>query len=196
MSPHPCGTPRSVGWLLLALGCQATTTRPPFAPLPEAAVTRLHLPIGRATRILADSLGADSVPIRRVEERDGYFESRWYSVPEFTVGRGPPLGSGMVRVRGWVDPGPVSGADTVSIITVEAAYRAFEDPSRDDRELERHVEASHVAWQRIQAVLKVLVTTFGDPEEPAADSAAARPPAGPPVRPDTTGLSARPPARL
>jgi hypothetical protein len=96
--------------LILATGlavaaCQPNTSRPGFAPLPEAAATEVRLPVRDATRYLADALRADSIPIRRVMLRDGYLESNWfYSKSKRTVRYRRPLGPEIVRVRAWADP--------------------------------------------------------------------------------------------
>jgi hypothetical protein len=42
-------------------GCQPSTTRPVFAPVPEAATTEIRLSFLDATRRLAEELRADSL---------------------------------------------------------------------------------------------------------------------------------------
>jgi hypothetical protein len=173
-----------------ALGCQASTTRPPFGPYPEAA----HGEIGfgnpdrlatvvRATRALADALLADSIPITRVEEQDGYLETRWFDARTLQPTAREPLGPDIVRVRGWVTPAkPGFGG-----IEVETVYRPLVDPSLPSRELESPVPNDHPVGLRVAEVVRRLVERYGEPPEPPAG--AARPqvraaPGPPPV--DTT----------
>ena len=48
------------------LGCQPATTRPSFTPLPEADVVEVRLAPQEATKLLAERLRSDSVPIGRL----------------------------------------------------------------------------------------------------------------------------------
>ena len=94
-----------VAALLAAAACQPNTSRPPFAPLLEAAGTEVRLPVKDATRYLADALRNDSIPIRRVVPRDGYLESPWFNSNSKRPIKGHrPLGLDVVRVRAWADP--------------------------------------------------------------------------------------------
>jgi hypothetical protein len=136
-------------------GCQASTTRPGFLPHPDASVAEVHLTVPEATRLLAEVLRADSVPIARVEERDGFVESEWFAFPGFQAVRGRQLGPATDKIRAWVDPGR-PGPPPTSIITVEVIYRLYVDPARDPREAERHVGESHTVRQRVLAVLEKL----------------------------------------
>jgi hypothetical protein len=154
--------------VVLAAGCQASTTRPGFRPTPGATETQVHLEVPEATRVLADSLRADSIPVIRVEERDGLVESSWFQVPGYQPYRGRPLGPSVVLVRAWVDVGKAGH----SVYSVETVYRVMADPSRPDRELEAPVAEDHPASIKVQAVVRRLLRRFGDPDDIKADSAA------------------------
>src|SRR6476661_9791689 len=62
----------------LALGCFLTTTRPGFDPLLGAPTAELRMPAADATERLAEALRNDSIPVARVEARDGYLETAWF----------------------------------------------------------------------------------------------------------------------
>jgi hypothetical protein len=127
--------------------------------------------LAEATRVLADSLQADSIPMKRVVEIDGMIESNWFNVPGYTVASGRHLGPGVVRVRGWVDPGKAG----YSVYTIEAVYRVYADPSREERELEQAVAETHPARVKVTKLLDRLVQLYGDPTERKADSTAKAP---------------------
>jgi hypothetical protein len=156
----------------LFLGCQTTTTRPGFNPLPGAPTAEVRLLQARATQILADALRADSIPLRRVEERDGIIESDWFEVPGYQVTRERPLGPGIVMVRGWIDVGKAGH----SVYVIETVYRVYADPSRPARELEEPVALNHPARVKVAKVLEELVKQYGEPP----------PPPPPPVAPPDT----------
>ena len=154
--------------VLLAAGCQASTTRPTFGPTPGAASAQVRLEVPEATRILADSLQADSIPVIRVVERDGLVESAWFEVPGYQRVRGRPLGPSVVQVRAWVDVGKAGH----SVYTVETVYRVMADPSRPDRELEAPVEEDHPASAKVRETVRQLLYRFGEADDIKADSAA------------------------
>ena len=58
--------------------CQPGTSRPPFPPVPQAAITEVRLSAREATRLLADALRADSIPANRVDLRDTWLETGWF----------------------------------------------------------------------------------------------------------------------
>lgn len=162
----------------LLVGCQASTRRPTFAPLPEASSVEVRLEVPQATRLFAEGLRGDSFPVRKVEERDGYLETEWFAFPGWQPVKGRLLGPPWDKVRAWIDP----GRPQHSVITVEVAYRLFADPSRDPRELERHVGETHTVRGRAIAVMQRLVERYGG--DTASAASPAKPPA--PVKPDTT----------
>lgn len=180
----------AVGWAVVALlGCNPVTTRPPFMPLPSAAVAELELPVAAAVEVIVNALRADSIPVTVVQSRDGYLETGWFAAADGTPTSARPLGVEVVRVRGWVTPGRAGHTD----IQVEATYRPLADPSRPARDLERIVPADHPVARRLEAAMARLVTEFGHPEQlapraapasPAVPDTAARKPAV--VPPDTT----------
>ena len=159
----------SWGLLAAAAACQPNTTRPSFLPVPEAAGTEVRLPVREATQRLAEALKADSIPVRKVQIRDGYLETGWFA----TAGRRPmaprqAIGPGVVRVRAWADPARPGSSQ----LTVETIYRPLRDPSLPDRELEREVRPDHPVAIKVVAVLQGLVQRYGGPapeqEQPAA----------------------------
>jgi len=158
-----------------AAACQPSTTRPNFAPYPEAAATEIRLTIPDATRRLADALAQDSIPLARVEQRDGYLESRWFVSGTGQPVHHRPIGADAVRVRAWVDPArPYS-----STMIVETVYRPMADPSRSGRELERPVPDDHPIAAKVRATLDSLVKKYGGAPEGTI-------PATPPVTPGAT----------
>ena len=150
---------RWLGVLAVAIlsACQASTTRPGFVPMPEEQSYEVRLTVPEATRLLAAAI-ADSFPLKRVEERDGYLETEWFSVPGFTPVKGRALNSAVDKIRGWIDPGPPFH----SVITVEIVYRFADDPSRDPREFERPVHETHTARRMMLGILKALTDRYGD----------------------------------
>ena len=154
--------------VVIATGCEASTTRPGFQPMPGTAGAQVHLEVPQATRVLADSLQADSIPVVRVVERDGLVESPWFQVPGYQPFRGRPLGPSVVQVRAWVDVGKAGH----SVYSVETVYRVMADPSRPERELEAQVEPDHPVSLKVQEVVRRLLYRFGDPDDIKADSAA------------------------
>src|SRR5215207_8114316 len=72
-------TSRLLVLLAAAIACQPATTRPAFLPRPEALGAELRLSVSDATRRLAESLRADSIPVRTVRLRDGYIETPWFA---------------------------------------------------------------------------------------------------------------------
>jgi len=159
--PRSCRLPALavLGGALLALGCNPNTTRPPFGPLPQAVALELELPMDYATRMLADALRADSIPVDVVRDRDGYLESPWFSAREGTPTQARPVGVEIVRVRAWATPGRIGHTD----LLVETVYLPLVDPSRPVRLLERHVSPEHPVARRLGAAVARLVTQFGDP---------------------------------
>lgn len=177
----------------LGTGCETTTRRPPFLPMPQALTVEVRLELADATRLLAERLAADSFPVRRVEVADGFIETDWFVIPGFGPPEGRPLGTPTDKVRAWVDPGRPGH----SRYTVEVIYQAWLDPSRDAREGERPVGDTHTARTRALGVLRAIAERYGDPEDlprfivpgqPApADTAT------PPTRPDTSAVRSRRP---
>jgi len=121
--------------VLLLAGCTPATTRPAFAPLPEALRAVINAPPAVVTRQADSLLRADSIPVRFVNTRDAFLESRDFA--------------GTARIRVWADP-DVPGKARV---TVEAIYRPIDDPSRTTRDLER---AARPGSRGLAAATKLL----------------------------------------
>jgi hypothetical protein len=180
---------QAIALAAVALGCFLYTSRPGFGPLLGAPTAELRLAPAAATERLAEALRGDSVPVSRIKRRDGYLESPWFDAATGAASHGSALGPGVIRVRGWVDPGRVGHSD----LRVEVTYRALRDLSVPERELERAAPADHPVVLRVKAVLDSLQKRFGDPPpRPVVVDSGAAPPTredeGPPspeqVRPD------------
>lgn len=122
--------------LLLVAGCSPATSRPAFAPLPQAAVVLLAAEPTQVS-VEADAwLRSRGVPIRSTNPRDCYVETRWYVPPADSTAAARAVAAGTanaVLTRVWADPaGPGR-----TRLTVETVYRVVEDPSRPPRDLER-----------------------------------------------------------
>jgi hypothetical protein len=148
----------SAGLVTLAAGCLLTTARPGFDPLLGVSKAEVRLAPAAATQRLAEALREDSIPVTRVEPRDGYVQTPWFDAVSGEPTHRSPLGSEVVRVRGWADPGRYGHTD----LRVEVAYRALRDPSVPGRELERPVPADHPVRVRVQAALDSLARRFAD----------------------------------
>ena len=144
------------------VGCHPETTRPAIVPVPEAASTEIRLGPQEATNRLAEAMVADSIPLARVRARDGYIESRWIDSASGHATRRWPLGTSVVRVRAWADPGRPGNA----VLTVETVYRPLADPSVPERELERQVPKTHPVAVKVQAELADLLKRWGGPPPP------------------------------
>jgi len=149
-----------LGLLALLLACQATTTRPTYGPVSGAETVVLELEVPGATRLLADRLKADSLPVTVIEQRDGFVETPWFDTTTSKPTGRRPLGAGVVRVRGWVDPEKPG----FSRLTVETLFRDIADPSLPERELDREVPPDHPTAVRVRAVLDSLRKRYGEPD--------------------------------
>jgi hypothetical protein len=139
-------------------GCSPATTRPPYDPLPAAPRIELELARTDAIDRVAEALRADSVPVARVETRDGFLETPWFDPATGLALRGLPVGPDAVRIRAWADPGRPYHSE----VTLEAVMRPVDDPSMPGRSLERLLPASHPMTARIDSMLKALVAVYGD----------------------------------
>ena len=117
-----------------------------------------------ATKLLAERLRSDSVPIGRLELRDGFIESRWFDSSTGQASRQRPIGTRLVRVRAWADP----GRPGFTLLTVETVYRPLADPSLPPRELEHEVSKEHPVAVKMRSALDSLVKRYGGP--PMAES--------------------------
>ena len=131
-------------WLCaLMVACTPSSTRPRFAPVPEALHAVINAPPGRVALEAQTLLAADTIPIRYVSERDAFLETGEFA--------------GTTRIRLWADP-DVAGKARV---TIEAVYRPFEDPSRTRRDLERAAPPESAGAQRANRLLEALKEKLG-----------------------------------
>ena len=142
--------------LLMLTACYPATTRPGFMPMPQAATREVELFIPEATQQLAIALDAEQVPVRRTEARDGWLETEWFDVKTLKPTKARHLGDQVVKIRAWVDP----AKPNYSLITVEAVFRPFADPSRDERSLEREVPNDHPVAMRVFRILDSLARKY------------------------------------
>jgi len=142
--------------VLLAAGCNPTTTRPSFPPVTGAPQLEIELDVKPATEALADVFRNDSLPVSRVVPRDGLVETSWFEAGSKAVAHERILGPGVVRVRAWVDPSRAG----YSKITVETVYRPVADPSLPPRELDRQVSPDHPVGARVLKVVGELVRLY------------------------------------
>lgn len=139
---------RAAAVLCLAAGCSPATTRPPFAPVPQAAYLVLVAEPPVVTREAASWIAAAGVGVTRATELDRYVETEWYVPPADTGGARFPF---RVKTRVWADPAG-SGRSQVWIETV---YRPIEDPSRPPRDLELPTPpAGDLLARRLAAALR------------------------------------------
>lgn len=148
---------RAVLAIVFLTACYPATTRPTFVALPQAVSKEVELFIPDATRQLAVALNADGIPVRRTEPRDGWLETGWFDSATLKPTTARPLGEGVVKIRGWVDP----SRPNHSTITVEAVYRPMADPSRDARSLEVQLPSNHPVAMRVFRILDSLARKYG-----------------------------------
>ncbi len=152
--------------VLAAFGCSPATTRPYFPPVTGAAQAELELEVKSATGALADVLRSDSLPVSKVEVRDGYLETDWFDAGTKRPTSARRLGPNVVQVRAWVDP-TRSGH---SRLTVETIYRPLADASRSPRDLDRQVPTDHPVGKRMEEIVTELAKLYAGAG--AADSTA------------------------
>ena len=127
----------------LATACTPATTRPSFAPLPEALHAVINATPAIVTREAQALLAADTIRVDYASERDAWLETKQFS--------------GTHRLRLWADP-DVPGKARV---TIEAVYRPLDDPSRTDRDLERAAEPGSAGQLRAVRLLEALKEKLG-----------------------------------
>ncbi|MGH7673600.1 MAG: hypothetical protein ACREMC_11940, partial [Gemmatimonadales bacterium] len=130
-------------WLCVLAACTPATTRPGFAPYPEALRAVINAPPARVTAEAQTWLAAESIAVRHVSAQDAFLETAELA--------------GTVKLRVWADP-DVPGK---SRVTVEAVYRPIEDPSREPRDLERPTPAGSEGQKLAERLLAALTETFG-----------------------------------
>jgi hypothetical protein len=150
--------------------CRPETLRPAVTPYPDASGVEIRLRPVEATRRLAEALQADSIALARVRLRDGYIETAWLDSATGRPTARRPIGTGVVRLRSWADPGRPGN----TVLTVETLYRPYADPSLPERELERQVPRTHPTALKVERVLAALLKRHGGPPPPAAAQPSAR----------------------
>ena len=128
---------------LLFAACTPATTRPPFAPVPEALHAVINARPADVTQAAQAILTADSIPVRFVSLEDAFLETKEFA--------------GTHRLRLWADP-DVPGKARV---TIEAVYRPTQDPSRTRRDLERAAPTGSPGQLRAQQLLAALKDKLG-----------------------------------
>jgi len=129
--------------VLSVVGCTPATTRPRFAPVPEALHAVINAPPADVTHAAQAILTADSIPVRFVSPQDAFLETNEFA--------------GTHRLRLWADP-DVPGK---SRVTIEAVYRPIEDPSRTLRDLERAAPPGSPGQLRAEQLLAALKDKLG-----------------------------------
>lgn len=153
----------------IALACKPATTRPFFPPLTGAAQAEIELEPRNATAALADVLRSDSLPLARVETRDGYLETAWFSAVTRRPTGARRLGPNVVQVRAWIDP----TRHGYSRLTVETVYRPLADPSLTPRDLDQQVPVDHPIGKRMTEIVTELARLYaGARREPEPNSSA------------------------
>jgi hypothetical protein len=162
--------PRRLRIVALALlaACKPDTTRPAITPFPEAAGVEIRLRPQEAASRLAEALRADSLPPSQIRLRDGYLETRWLDSATGRPTSRRPLGTDVVRLRGWADP----GRPGFTVLTVETLYRPLADPSLPERELERQVPRTHPTAVKVEKILEAMLKRYGGPPAPAQQPSA------------------------
>jgi hypothetical protein len=145
-----------LGAALSASACSPATTRPYFPPVTGAAQAELELEVKSATGALADVLRSDSLPVTKVEVRDGYIETAWFNAGTKHTTSARRLGPEVVQVRALVDP-TRSGH---SRLTVETIYRPLADASRSPRDLDRQVPMDHPVGKRMEEIVTELAKLY------------------------------------
>jgi hypothetical protein len=133
--------------VVVLTACTPVTTRPGFAPYPEALQAVINAPPARVTTEAQAWLAAESVAVRFASARDAFLETAELA--------------GTAKIRLWADP-DVPGK---SRVTVEAVYRPLLDPSRTARDLEQPAppgsEGRRLADRLLAALSEKLgVTTY------------------------------------
>ncbi len=149
--------------LLLLAACSPFTTRPYFPPVTGAAQAEIELELEDATETLAAVLRSDSLPITRVELRDGYIETAWFDASTKAPTGSRRLGPNVVQIRAWVDP----SRQGYSVLTVETVYRPLADPSLSPRDLDRQVPPDHVVGKRVTEIVTELARLYSSEAPPA-----------------------------
>ena len=137
---------------MLLTACTPVTTRPAFAPYPEALHALINASPARVTEEAQAWLAAHGPTVQHASPIDGFLETGWYNAADSGVA---PV---RVKIRLWADP-DVPGK---SRVMVEAVYRPIEDPSRTPRELERAVPEGSAGQRLAERLMKALSEKLGE----------------------------------
>jgi len=143
---------RRVGLIVAwCVACTPATTRPSFAPYPEALHAVINARPPQVTEEAKTWLVARGAAVQHASPLDGFLETGWYEAADSGVA---PV---RVKIRLWADP-DVPGKARV---TVEAVYQPMEDPSRTQRDLEQAVPKQSAGQRLAERLLKALGEKLG-----------------------------------
>ena len=128
---------------LAVVACTPATTRPSFAPVPEALHAVVNARPADVIQKAAELLRADTIGVHFMNVRDAFLETDAFA--------------GTYRVRLWADP-DVPGKARV---TIEAVHRPVADPSRTARDLERAAAPGSPGQLRAEQLLASLKDKLG-----------------------------------
>lgn len=158
--------------LMVTTSCKPGTVRPAFPPVTGAPKVEVELKMAQATEVLGEILKGDTLPVTRVDTRDGLIETAWFHTRDKKATGSRPVGEDIVRVRAWVD----ASRTGFSYITLETVYHPLADPSLTSRQLDRQVPASHPIGKRMNQIVTELARLYNtNPPELPADSTPATP---------------------
>lgn len=138
--------------VVLCAACNPASTRPAFAPYPEAVHAVINAPPAKVTEEAKTWLVAQGPTVAHTNLRDGFLETTWYDATDSSA---TPV---RVKIRLWADP-DVTGK---SRVTVEAVYQPIEDPSRTPRDLEVAVPKDSAGQRLAERFLKALIEKLGE----------------------------------
>jgi hypothetical protein len=156
------------------LACDPASTRPQLAPTPESLSTEMRAAAPKAIETLARALQADSIPVRRIEARDGWLDSGWYHLATGAPAAARAAGDDVVRVRAWAEP----SRNKFVLLYVQAERRSRFDPSLPEGDLAVALKADHPLAKTVTDILNSLGERPGIREaapEPADPSPPRRP---------------------
>ncbi len=152
--------PRAAVPLALFAACSPVSTRPAFAPFPEATAVVLDAPPLRVLGEVRSWLTDAGLRLDRASVEDRFVETAWYDTrtKQSESGRGEGLDErSTVKIRCWIDP----DAPGKSKLTVEAVVRPLRDPSRTERDLEVIAPADHEGRKLVNRLLEAVKKKLG-----------------------------------
>lgn len=151
-----------IGLVAAIAACSPATSRPYFPPVPGAVQVEIELEMRDATETLAAVLRSDSLPVTRVEVRDGYIETAWFNAGTKRATSRRRLGPDVVQVRAWIGP----SRQGHSTIVVETVHRPLADPSLSPRDLDRQVPPDHPVGKRVSEIVTELARLYSSEDSP------------------------------